>query len=86
MSNPTEPKHPGKIVFVDGATQQVTQEVDAETVPLSIRFAETDKGLVPVVKIVSFMRGEQQIIRSYGPDNEFLTSTVRIPTGKPPQS
>ena len=49
-----EPKHPGKIIFVDGATNQVTEEMDASEVPFNIRFVETDKGLVPCVKIVTF--------------------------------
>jgi len=74
----TTPKHPGKIIFVDGKTGKTTEEADANSVPMSIRFAETEKGLVPVVKIVSHERGDQVIVRAYGPGGEFLKSTVLL--------
>jgi len=74
----TTPKHPGKIIFVDGKTGQVTEESNAADLPMSMRFAETEKGLVPVVKIVSHERGDQVIVRAYGPDGEFLQSTVLL--------
>jgi len=71
------PEHPGKIMFVDGLTQEVTKEVMASEVPFSIRFIETDAGYVPVVKIVNFMTEERNIIRQYGPNDELLQSTVQ---------
>jgi hypothetical protein len=78
MSTPDAPKHPGKIVFVDGITQQVVKERSASEVPFNVRFIETEDGLVPVVKIVNFTTLEQQIIRQYGPDDQLLSSTVQI--------
>ncbi len=78
MSNPDAPQHPGKIVFVDGITQQVVKERSAAEVPFNVRFIETEDGLVPVVKIVNFTTAEQQIIRQYGPDDQLLRSTVQI--------
>ncbi len=73
-----EPKHPGKIIFVDGATNQVTNEMDASEVPFNIRFVETEKGLVPCVKVVSYEAEKQRYIRQYGPNDEFLMSTLMI--------
>ncbi|MEZ4726309.1 MAG: hypothetical protein R3E79_04150 [Caldilineaceae bacterium] len=80
MTETNNPKHPGKIVFIDGTTQEVTAEVDAETVPLTIRFVETDDGLAPVVKIVNYTTEGRRIIRQYGPNDELLKSTVQIAT------
>ena len=77
MSN--MPEHPGKIIFVDGLTQEVTKEVLASEVPFNIRFIETEDGFVPVVKIVNFATEDRNIIRQYGPNNELLQSTVQIP-------
>lgn len=77
----SEPKHPGTIQFVDGATQEVTQTVDAKEVPSSIRFAKNEAGeLVPVVKVVAVQEGDRRIIREYGPEGQFLRSTVQVRT------
>jgi hypothetical protein len=76
----TAPKHPGKIIFVDGKTEQITSEENADAMPFTIRYSETEKGLVPVVKIVTHDRGDQIIVRSYGPNDEYLTSTVLLKT------
>jgi hypothetical protein len=78
MSEANVPEHPGKIVFIDGLTQEVTDEMLASEVPFSIRFVETETGLVPVVKIVSFTTEQQRIIRQYGPDDQLLQSTVQL--------
>ena len=78
MTQTNEPEHPGKIVFVDGFTQEIMQEVSASEVPFGIRFVETEAGLVPVVKIVNLTTDERQTIRQYGPDGELLRSTVQI--------
>jgi len=74
----TTPKHPGKINFVDGKTGKTTEEADASSLPESMRFVETEKGLVPVVKIVSHEHGDQVIVRAYGPAGQFLQSTVLL--------
>jgi hypothetical protein len=77
----SEPKHPGTIQFVDGATQKVTETVDAKEVPPSIRFAPNEAGeLTPVVKVVALQEGDRRIIREYGPDGQFLRSTVQVRT------
>ena len=73
----TLPDHPGTIVFVDGDTNEETEEQAAD-VPETIRFAETPEGLVPVVRVVARTSGTRRIIREYGPDGELLRSTVQI--------
>ncbi len=71
-------KHPGKIVFVDGKTHQITDTLQAAEVPESIRFAETAKGWVPVVKIVEITTDKERFIHFYGPDDQFLKSTIQV--------
>jgi hypothetical protein len=78
MTEANVPEHPGKIVFIDGITQEVIDEMLASEVPFDIRFVETETGLVPVVKIVSFTTEKQQIIHQYGLDDQLLESTVQI--------
>jgi hypothetical protein len=78
MTHVNEPAHPGKIVFIDGITQEITKELSASAVPFGIRFVETDAGLVPVVKIVNITTDKQQTIRQYGPDGQLLRSTVQV--------
>ena len=71
-------KHPGSITFVDEAegTERVTP---VDTVPESIAFYEGGAEPIPVVRIVSHLRGTQRVIRSYGADGELLTTTVQAP-------
>ncbi len=76
----SEPKHPGSIQYIDGQTQQVTHTANISEVPASLRFAETPQGLVPVVKVVAHQEGDRRIIREYGPDGQFLRSTVQVRT------
>jgi len=78
MTRVNEPEHPGKIIFVDGLTQEITKELPAAEVPFGIRFVETEAGLVPVVKIVNIATDKQQTIRQYGPDGQLLRSTVQV--------
>lgn len=75
MSEP--PRHPGTIVYVDGDTGAETEE-DASALPESLRFAETDEGLVPVVRVVARTAGDRRYIREYGPDGELLRSTTQL--------
>jgi hypothetical protein len=72
-----QPRHPGTIVYVDGDTGEETTE-DAAAVPESLRFAETEEGLVPVVRVVARTAGDRRYIREYGPDGELLRSTTQI--------
>lgn len=73
-----KPKHPGTIIFIDGNTGQITDEMKASEVPDSIRYAEGENGLLPVVKIISTIAGKQRIIRQYGPEGQLLKSTIQI--------
>lgn len=75
------PKHPGKIVYLDGNTQKVTTTLDVAQVPEAMRFVKTDKGLVPVVKVVAFTSGNQRIIKEYGPNDAMLRSTIQLDQG-----
>ncbi len=70
--------HPGIITFIDGDTNQITDEMNASEVPDSIKFVKTENGLIPVIKIISTVAGKQRIIRQYGPEGQFLKSTVQI--------
>ncbi len=71
-------KHPGTIVFVDGKTQEITDTMKAAEVPESIRFVETAEGRVPVVKIVEITTDKERFIHFYGPDDQFLKSTIQV--------
>ncbi len=74
----SQPEHPGRVVFVDGNTQEVIREADAAELPQSIAFVELEGRLEPVVRIVSFTDESQRIIRQYGADGALLLSTVQI--------
>ena len=73
----TQP-HPGTIVYIDGATQRELSRVAATEVPETMRFAPTDHGLVPVVKVETFLDGNKRYVREYGPGGEFLRSTMMV--------
>lgn len=66
------PTHPGTVVFYDADKDEITDEADAATLPDSMKFEETDEGLVPIVRVVLFTREDRQIIASYGPNGELL--------------
>jgi hypothetical protein len=72
------PPHPGLIVYVDGATQEEISRVSATEVPETMRFAPTTHGLVPVVKVVTFLDGDKRYVREYGPGDEFLRATMMV--------
>jgi hypothetical protein len=78
MTENPMPQHPGKIVYVDGNTGEVTEEVDAAEVPVSIRFVELEGRVVPVVKIVSYTQDNRRVVEQLGPDDEFLRSTLML--------
>mgnify|MGYP001184563251 CR=1 FL=1 len=69
--------HPGKIVYVDGNSGRTLSVDDAERVPRALRFVPTPLGPVPVVRVVSAIVGNQQLVHAYGPDGELLRSTVQ---------
>lgn len=71
------PAHPGSITYVDGDTN-AEKVMPISGVPEALRFAQNEKGLlVPVVRVVAKIAGNQRFIREYGPNNEFLRSTVQ---------
>lgn len=75
-------KLPEKIVFVDGLTGKVREEVDFEEVPLPIRFADSKDGIsTPVVKIVDITDGNNRTIKQYGADDELLRTTYQRADG-----
>jgi hypothetical protein len=74
----SQPHHPGKIVYIDGNTNDVTETLEISEVPENLRFAPTEKGLVPIVRVVAYTSGDQRIIREYGPENVLLRSTVQL--------
>lgn len=74
----SELKLPEKIVFVDGITGNIREEVNFEEVPESIRFAESKDGIsTPVVKIVDITDGNTRTIKQYGADDVLLRTTYQ---------
>lgn len=74
----SELKLPEKIVFVDGITGNIREEVNFEDVPESIRFAESKDGIsTPVVKIVDITDGNTRTIKQYGADDVLLRTTYQ---------
>jgi hypothetical protein len=74
-------EHPGIIVFVD-ADAGTERPTDAALVPRTIAFAQTDKGEVPVVRVVARRRGGALEIQSFGADGAFLAVTMQaLPPG-----
>jgi hypothetical protein len=69
-------EHPGFITFVDGVTGAVRTTVPVDHVPMQLRFAQTEQGPVPVVRVVASSTGVVRTIREYGPGGELLRSTV----------
>ncbi len=74
---PQQPKHPGTILYVNEAGDVQVRPV--ASVPEALRFAPTERGLVPVVKVVvaPLPQGDRRAIREYGPDGELLRSTFQ---------
>lgn len=75
MENPV---HPGQITYLDGNTGDVVAVSDVQEVPESMRFVETESGLVPVVKVVATIVENERLIQEYGPDDEILRSTKQV--------
>jgi oxalate decarboxylase/phosphoglucose isomerase-like protein (cupin superfamily) len=88
MPSQRKPKHPGTIEFVNGITNEVTHRRPISEVPESLRFANTEQGLVPVVKIVELTSGDQREIHLYGPNEQWLRTTLqrRDPTATDEES
>lgn len=71
------PIHPGKIIYLNGNTDEVIREMPIEDVPSNMRYVETDDGFVPVVKVIATTVDNQRFIRQYGPNDEFLSETIQ---------
>lgn len=70
------PRHPGTIVFVEtGKTEE--QLRPASEVPESVAFVREGDTLVPVVRVVADVVGDQRIIVSYGADGRRLNTTYQ---------
>ncbi len=71
--------HPGTITFINGDTNEVISVKPAADLPETMRFATTHDGAVPVVKVVMrTMDKDSREIVDYGPNGEFLRSTIQI--------
>ena len=70
--------HPGTVVFIDGSTSRETNRVAICDLPPSMCFENTADGPIPVVKIVVHETDHQRLISMYGPNDEFLRSTVQL--------
>ena len=77
-----ERRHPGSITYVDGNSDSIVTECPVSEVPESGRFVDTDKGPVPVVRVVATTAGEQRFVREYGPKGELLRTTVQVRSPK----
>ncbi len=77
-------KHPGKITFVESVNgvEKVVKVEDVQNVPESMRFRKDARGKdVPVVKTVAVKTPDGRVreVIEYGPNGEFLQSTVAAP-------
>jgi hypothetical protein len=70
--------HPGTITYVD-ADAKTEKVLPVAQVPEPLRFASLDGAPVPVVRVVAQLRGEERLIREYGPEGQLLRSTVQRP-------
>ena len=70
---------PSKIIFVNALTGKVTDEVEFNRVPESIRFAANARGVPePVIKISEATVNGQRIIKQIGRNDVVLKITVQI--------
>jgi hypothetical protein len=69
--------HPGTITYVD-ADSKTEKVIPIAEVPQDLQFARNTKGeLVPVVRVVARVAGNQRFLRELGPRDEFLRETVQ---------
>jgi len=77
-------KHPGKISYYESKNrvENLMNVEDVKNVPETMRFRKGKDGNdVPVVKVVAMKDGDGKAreIVEYGPDGEFLQSTMATP-------
>ena len=74
-----KPKHPGKIAYYEiHEGEEILAHTDSISgVPEDSRFCQTEKGLVPIVKVVAILDKEKNPVEitEYGPNGERLRTT-----------
>lgn len=70
------PRHPGTIVFAEAGKKEEQVKLASE-VPESIAFVKEHGVLVPVVRVVADVVGDQRVLTSYGADGRVLQTTYQ---------
>jgi hypothetical protein len=55
----------------------LTSSALVQNVPEALRFGNTLNGCIPVVKVVMIPKGTSREIIEYGPNGEFIRSTIQ---------
>jgi hypothetical protein len=76
--SPTGEKHPGQIRFVDKIEKKVETK-SASDVPQFIAWSRMKDKWVPVVQIVISGTHKNMEITSYGPGEQYLSTTIQAP-------
>ncbi len=71
----SQPTHPGFIEYFE--EDRPVDRLPIAQVPKELQFAQTPEGLLPVVKVVAHIRGDERIIREYAPGEKLVRSTVQ---------
>lgn len=80
--SPAGDKHPGEIQYEDRVEQR-TWTKRADEVPQTIAWVKVDAQWKPVVRIEMNGAGSAREITTYGPNGEFLESTMTAPPPPP---
>lgn len=78
MKRRFRPPHPGRIQVFDGETQQLVKTLDATQLADAIRYAPTERGLEPVVRVVTTRAGKTVHVREFGADGRLLRSSTQL--------
>jgi len=81
--SPAGDKHPGTIVYDDKVEHRTWTE-NAADVPPTMAWVKVDERWKPVVRIEITGAGDQREMTAYGPDHEFLQSTMARLSAPPP--
>lgn len=81
--SPAGDKHPGEIVYEDSVDHRKWTERAAE-VPQTIAWVKSGEVWKPVVRIELKGSGEAREITTFGPNGEFLETTMMAPPPPPP--
>ena len=70
---------PDHVLYIDGDTQAVLDDVPASKLSDAERFQTVaDGGRVPIVKVVIQKMGTMRELHAYGPNGELLRSTIAL--------